>query len=184
MFCGKCGTKLEDGSKFCGKCGAPQVTIEANDSLASPMPILESEEEHEWNFKCTTGAIYQFTEIKAKGLSLSVKQGNSILGIIPYGIDTKEINVGDIFSISEAKQVSLKGALLILAGIVGVAKDHFEMLLLTAIGIWLLFDKVMDIQYKNGGLCIKDSVKIGSDKKSFLEYVRRFNPKCIKIPIE
>lgn len=25
MFCGKCGTKLEDGSKFCGKCGTPQV---------------------------------------------------------------------------------------------------------------------------------------------------------------
>lgn len=183
LFCGKCGTKLDEGNKFCRKCGTLQATGE-NRVLNSSSPVIEEAEDHGWDFKCTTGLIYQFTSIKAKGSLLSVKQGNSILGLIPYGIDTKQIDIKDIFSISEGKRVSLKGVLLIMAGIVGAAKEQLAMLLLAAVGVWLLFDKVMDIQHKTGEICIYNSIKIGNDRSNFLNYVRQFNPNCIKIPME
>ena len=36
MFCGTCGTKLEDGSKFCGKCGMKQSAIDCSDIHTVP----------------------------------------------------------------------------------------------------------------------------------------------------
>ncbi|MBO6302717.1 MAG: zinc-ribbon domain-containing protein, partial [Ruminiclostridium sp.] len=54
MFCGKCGSKNEDGAKFCSSCGAPLMTAapaaapvqpEPAPVQPEPAPVVESQPE-------------------------------------------------------------------------------------------------------------------------------------------
>jgi hypothetical protein len=39
MFCAKCGTQVEEGSKFCQKCGTPVVQAAAQPQMVSAPPV-------------------------------------------------------------------------------------------------------------------------------------------------
>ena len=75
-FCGKCGTKVEDGVKFCSGCGAP---MEASTQQAQPNTQTNSQTD----YSAKISALNETADTTADFDKADIEQ-NKVMGVLAY----------------------------------------------------------------------------------------------------
>ena len=188
-YCTKCGTPNHGNVSFCPKCGTPLAEGTSEEISLVAAPIDENpNEEHQWRFdyeKFSDGAFSlgaQYTIISAKGTKLSVEQSNRFL-FFPYGKHFDQFDVKDIRTIVQEKKISITAILWIILGLLILVKSSSFLVAIAFIGlgIWSLRDTFVIIQHNRGGIRIRETKTFNSKREDFLNYVRRYNPNCIRM---
>lgn len=187
-YCTKCGTPNNGDAAFCPKCGTSLNSAGNGGALIS---AKEKEalpnEEHTWKFeyeRFSDGGFFplgaQYTTISAKGTSLSVEQRSRAL-FFSYGQNFIQFDIMDIKAIVQEKKISFTAVFIILIGLLALMANPLISILAIGLGIWTLKDTFILIQHNRGGVRIKATKGIGDEPEDFLNYVRRYNPDCIRM---
>lgn len=186
MFCGKCGTKLEDGSKFCGKCGAPQMILGEGNSAASvpiatiPQPdnLSAPAEPKKYEFaqeKYLLGLPLRGTNYKTIHTTIEIENG--IINVqhwnggvfVDNTVNHFSINPKDISDIQVEKPWDWGAvAYVVLCVVVGLLGGAWYVWLFALLGLLVLKRKEIALYYMEGKLLIPDS---SSDTKEVHDLV-------------
>ena len=186
-YCTKCGTPNNGDAAFCSKCGTSLSKGTSEETaLVSTFPDADPNEEHQWRFdyeKFSDGIFSlgsQYTIISAKGTELSVEQSSRFL-LFPYGQHADRFDVRDITAIVQEKKIAVAAVIEIILGLLGLFANPLLGALIIGFGIWSLRDTFVIIQHRRGGIRIRETKSFGNEREDFLNYIRRYNPNCIRM---
>lgn len=139
-----------------------------------------------WRFVAKNFFGERFTDVTARGNLLDVYSYKLIRVII--ALNTNEhretIDINDISEIVYKKNTSYLSVFLIFASIVFISQGDLWSILLLLFGLFTLRTRNMYIYHKHGMIKVPDEVAVGNNVDDFLNYVRLYNPDCVKVIID
>lgn len=139
-----------------------------------------------WSFVAKNFFGERVTDVTARGNLLDVYSYKLIRVII--ALNTNEhretIDINDISEIVYKKSTSYLSVFLIFASIVFISQGDLWSILLLLFGLFTLRTRNMYIYHKHGMIKVPDEVAVGNNVDDFLNYVRAYNPDCVKVIID
>lgn len=195
MFCKKCGTKLEDGSKFCGKCGTPQAVADTPVAVV-PTPITETPQQTETPATETEPQKFEFerkkyllglplrgTTYKTIHTTIEFENNNIMIHRLEEGRMVHDthmdyaINPQDISDI-QVKKVWNFGyvAYVVLCVVIGLLGGEWYVWIFALLGLFGLKSKEIILYYQREQLVIPDSNSDTEDAGKLITYLQNLNP--------
>ena len=138
-------------------------------------------ESKKWKFVTRWGGTGQLvTEVEAEGNVLKIEQYKQY--IFKWGRQSAVVNINDISEIISKKKFSIPAILCIIVGLACIASGESYIWggILLVFGALTIKTKYLSMTYRQGSVRIPDSDTFGKDMQNFMDYIRQYNPDCIK----
>lgn len=140
--------------------------------------------EKKWKFIANWGGTgHLVTNITAKDNILEIEQSKEY--IFKLSSQRAVVDINEISEILQKKKYSSVSVMLAIAGplLIYTGETLYGVFSLIA-GLVMLKTKYIYVTHKKGSVKIQDYGISAEDRESFLDYIRQYNPDCIKVIID
>ena len=137
-----------------------------------------------WQFLAHCGGTGSLvTNINAKDNILEIEQSKEY--IIKFSSQKAVVDINEISEIVTVKKFSPMPVLLVISGtLLILTGDFLYGAFALIVGLLLLKTKYLCITHKKGLVKIQDCGISAEERESLLDYIRQYNPDCVKVIID